>query len=121
VTSLSTHQSHIWIDYVGETCTKLSKSPCITIDFSIKMSEKYKSPSPSAMQMKNGCKTSNIEEKLYVISQLEKGDRTFDICHNVGYTHISIPTIRDNANRITGVLSQELKYLNSKTTTFLTE
>jgi hypothetical protein len=66
------------------------------------MSEKCTSPSPSAVQLKNGCKTSNIEEKLYVISQLEKADRTFDICCNVRYAHISVHTIHDNANRITG-------------------
>jgi len=43
-----------------------------------------------------------IEEKLYVISQLEKGDQTFDICRNVRYAHISVRTIRYNDNRITG-------------------
>lgn len=66
------------------------------------MSEKCKSTSPSAMQLKNERKTSNIEEKLYIISQIEKGDQTFDIRHNVKYAHISVPTIRHNANRITG-------------------
>jgi hypothetical protein len=79
----------------------LSKSPCITIGFGIKMREKCKSSSPSAVQLKNGHKTSNIEEKLYVISQLEKCDRTLNIRH-VRYAHISVRTIRDNANRITG-------------------
>jgi hypothetical protein len=37
------------------------------------MSEKSKSTSPSAMQVKNQQETSSTEEKLDVISQLEKG------------------------------------------------
>jgi hypothetical protein len=38
------------------------------------MSEKHKSTSPSAIQVKNRQKTISIEEKLHVISQLEKGE-----------------------------------------------
>jgi len=39
----------------------------------MKISEKRKSTSPSALQVKNHQKTINIEEHLDVISQLEKG------------------------------------------------
>ena len=42
----------------------------------------------------------DIEEKLGVISCLEKGEQIVDICHNVGLTHISTRTVRDNADRI---------------------
>jgi hypothetical protein len=38
------------------------------------MSEKCKSTSPSAIQVKNQRKTISTEEKLDVISQLEKGE-----------------------------------------------
>jgi hypothetical protein len=38
------------------------------------MSEKRKSASPSAIQVKNRQKTIGIEEKLHVISRLEKGE-----------------------------------------------
>jgi hypothetical protein len=33
-------------------------------------------------------KAINIEEKLDIISQLEKGKQIFDICHNVSFTHM---------------------------------
>jgi hypothetical protein len=62
--------------------------------------EKRKSASPSAVQVKNRRKTIGIEEKLHVIMQREKGERTVDICHNVRLTHSSIYTIHDNADRI---------------------
>ena len=41
-----------------------------------------------------------VEEKLDIISQLEKGEQTVNICHNVRLAHSSIRTIRDNADRI---------------------
>jgi hypothetical protein len=50
--------------------------------------------------VKNWQKTIGIEEKLDIISRLEKRERTVDICHNVGLTHSSVHTIRDNADRI---------------------
>jgi len=67
----------------------------------MKMGEKRKSASPSAMRVKNQLKTINIEEKLDIISLLERGEPVFDICHNVLYTHISTRTVCDNADRIT--------------------
>jgi len=48
----------------------------------MKMSEKCKSTSPSAMQVKNLQRTINITKKLDVIRQPEKGERIFYICHN---------------------------------------
>jgi hypothetical protein len=64
------------------------------------MSEKHKSASPSAVQVKNWWKTINIKEKSDIISWLEKGEQICYICHNVWYALISVPTIRDNADRI---------------------
>ena len=66
------------------------------------MSEKRKSTSPTAIQVKNQRKTVGHEEKLDVISRLEKGERIVDIlvCRNVRLAHSSVHTIRDNADRI---------------------
>jgi len=66
------------------------------------MSEKHKSTSPSAIQVKNWQETISSEEKLDVIHWLEKGERTVDIRRNVRLTHSSVHTICDNADRITG-------------------
>jgi hypothetical protein len=62
------------------------------------MSDKRKSASPSALQVKNQRKTIGIEEKLQVISQPEKGKLIADICRNVRVAHSSIHTIRGNAD-----------------------
>jgi hypothetical protein len=64
------------------------------------MSEKGKSASPSAVQMKNQRKTIGIEEKLHIISRLEKGEQIVDIRRNVRFARSSVHTIRDNADRI---------------------
>jgi hypothetical protein len=45
-------------------------------------------------------KTIGNEEKLHVISQLEKGEQIVDISRNVRFVHSSVHTIRDNADRI---------------------
>ena len=42
-----------------------------------------------------------IEEKLDVISCLEKGEQIVDIWSNVRFTHSSVCTVPDNADRIT--------------------
>ena len=47
------------------------------------MSEKCKSTSPSAIKVKMWQNTMSIEEKLHVISCLEKGERVANICCNV--------------------------------------
>jgi hypothetical protein len=54
-----------------------------------------------AIQVKNQQKTISTEEKLDVISQLEKGERIVDIRHNVTLTHISIRKICDYTDKIT--------------------
>jgi len=50
---------------------------------------------------KIGKKPVGIEEKVDIISQLEKVERNVDICHNVRITHSNVCAIRDNADRIT--------------------
>jgi hypothetical protein len=64
------------------------------------MSDRRKAVSPSAVQVKNWRKTIGNEEKLDVISHLEKGERIVDICRNVRLACSSVHTIRDNADRI---------------------
>jgi hypothetical protein len=51
--------------------------------------------------VKNRRKTVSTEEKLYVIRWLGKGERIVDIRRNVKFTHISICSIRDDADKIT--------------------
>jgi len=67
----------------------------------MKMNDKHKSASPYAMQVKNWQKTTSIEEKLDLISRLEKDEWIFDTSHDVRCTDIHVHTIRDNADRIT--------------------
>ena len=57
------------------------------------MSEKLKSTSPSAIQLRNWCQTIDIEERLDVISGLEKGEQIVDICLNVTLTQSSVSTV----------------------------
>jgi hypothetical protein len=64
------------------------------------MSEKRKSASPSAIQVKNRRKTIGIEEKLYVIIRREKGERIVYICRNIRLAHSSVYAIRDDADWI---------------------
>ena len=59
------------------------------------MSEKLKSTSPSAIQVKNWWKAISIEERLDLISWLEKGERTVDVWRNA-----SVHTVHDNTDRI---------------------
>jgi hypothetical protein len=50
--------------------------------------------------VKNRRKIICIEEKLDVISRLEKDEGIVDICRNVRLAHNSVHTMRDNADRI---------------------
>ena len=60
----------------------------------------HKSTSPiCAIQVKNRRKTINTEEKLDIISLLQKGECSVDICHNVRLAYSIVRTICDNANR----------------------
>ena len=49
--------------------------------------------------MKNRKNTIGIEEKLDVISRIERDERIVDICLTGRFAHISVRTIRDNADR----------------------
>jgi len=64
------------------------------------MSEKCKSPSPSAIQVKNQFKTIGNEETLDVITWPEQGKWSVDIRHNARLAHSSICTIRNNTGGI---------------------
>jgi len=63
------------------------------------MNKKHKSTLRSTIQVNTQCKTVCIDEKLDVISQLEKGEWIVDICCNVRLPHSSICTIHDKADR----------------------
>ena len=76
----------------------VSSSTALT--FLTNMNGKRKFTSPSAIQVKNWQKTVTSEEKLFVISSLEKGEQIVDICHNVRFAYSSVHTIRENADRI---------------------
>ena len=63
------------------------------------MSEKR--TSLSATQVKNRQKSNSTEEKLDVISRLQKGERIVDTWRNVRLARSNIRTIGGNADRIT--------------------
>jgi len=56
---------------------------------------------PPATQVKNRRKTVSTEEKLDVISRIERCDLTVDICLNVRFARIYVHTTRYNADTIT--------------------
>jgi len=89
-----------WLCWWHQRVVRVIPTPS-SLAFDMKMSEKHKSASPCAMQVKNWWKTISIEKKLDLISRLEKGEWIFDICHNVRCADISIHTSRGNADRIT--------------------
>jgi hypothetical protein len=68
--------------------------------FLTNMSEKRRSASPIAIQVKNRRKTIGIEEELHVISWLGKGERIVDTCRNVRLAISSVHTVCHNADRI---------------------
>jgi hypothetical protein len=63
-----------------------------------KVSVKHKSASPSTIQVKIWQKTISLEEKLDVISRLEKGEQIVDIFYNVRHAHGSMCTVLDNSD-----------------------
>jgi len=65
------------------------------------MSEKHNTISPGAVQVRNQWETIGFEEKLDVISQLEKGEQIVDIRCTVRQAHSSVHTVCHNADRIT--------------------
>jgi hypothetical protein len=72
------------------------------------MSEKCKSVSLSAIQVKNKWKEICTEEKLGAISWHEKGEQIVDVWYNIRLPHHGIHNICDNAIELKKVLSQEL-------------
>ena len=56
----------------------------------LELIEKHKPTLPSTIQMNNWGRTIGDEEKLEVISLLEKGEQIVDICHNVRLAHSSV-------------------------------
>ena len=108
--SLPCHQSHVWIHYTGDITWLISFLSTI-LAFLKTMSEKHRSSSPSATQVKNRLKAISIGEKRAVISWLEKGEWNVDICHNVRLAHSSTPHFRLKLTELKRVLSQELNCL----------
>ena len=64
------------------------------------MSEKHKSTSPGAIEVKNQWKTISTEGKLYVMSWFGKGEKIVDIFWNVRLAHSNVRTARGNADKI---------------------
>jgi hypothetical protein len=87
-----------WYDHAADV---VPPPPQTTSSFVIKTSQRRKSASPSAIQVKNPRKRIRVDEKLDVIRRLEKGERTVDTWLNVIFAHISIGTIRDSVVRVT--------------------
>jgi len=94
--------------------------PSTALTFVTEMTEKCKATSSGAIQVKNLWKTVNTEEKLDVINHLEKGEQITGLCHKdssiLVYVQFMIMLIE-----LQRVLSQELKWFCSKTTTVLSE
>jgi hypothetical protein len=74
--------------------------PSTALVFVTKIGEKHQYILHSAIQVKNRLKAVSNEKKLNIITQLQKGDRTVDICCNVRLHLASVGTVHDNAKRI---------------------
>jgi len=97
--SLSHHQPHYWWWWCYNHVAHIISSST-ALAFLTSMSEKCKkSASSSTVQVQSGWKTIGIEEKLYIINQLEKCEWIVDICCNVRLAHSSARAICDNADR----------------------
>ena len=75
--------------------------PSMALAFVTKMSKKRTSTSPSTIQVKQWWKTVSTEAKLRHNKPTLKRWRNCWHIGNVRHTHISIHTIRDNADTIT--------------------
>ena len=102
VTSLSHHQSCVWIDYIVVIITWLVWFPHQQCWLFLPIwTKNINLPHPlHAIQVKNSHKIVSIKEELDVISWLEKGEGIVDVCHKVRLAHSSVHTVCDNANRI---------------------
>jgi hypothetical protein len=67
--------------------------PSSPLAFVTEMSERHKSTSPRAVQLRNWWKTVGTKKKLDVVSRLAVGERIVDICLNVSCAHSSVCTI----------------------------
>ena len=114
VTSLSYHQSCMhWLHWrYHHTAHLVSSSTALA--FLTNMSEKHKSTSPRAIQVKKLAKDSQYRR---LMSWLEKGERIGDKCRIWRLAHSSIVMLTE----LKKTLSQELKCLCSKTNTYLSE
>jgi hypothetical protein len=74
--------------------------PTAALAFLTNMNEKHKCTPPSAIQVQNQWEAISTEEKIDLISRLEKGEQIVDIWHNVIPTH-NVRTIRDNIDTVT--------------------
>jgi hypothetical protein len=72
--------------------------PATAFVFVTKISERHKSTTPSAIQVKNRQNSITIQQKLDVINHLQTGERIVAICCNVIFAHASIHTIHDIAD-----------------------
>jgi len=86
---------HLWYNHAADVVPDST-----ALAFIIKMSEKHKSTSCSAIQVKSWRNKIGIEEKLDIISWLEKAEWIVDICHNVRFAHVNVRTISGNAGRM---------------------
>ena len=77
---------HWWYNHAAHVVSSTA------LAFLKNLSEKHKSTSPALIQVKSWWQTVGIEEKLDVISLLEKGEWIVDICHNVTFAHMSLPS-----------------------------
>jgi len=73
MTSLSCHQSRVWIDYIGDNIhTAVIVLPSIALAYFITMGQKCKPASPRTIQVNNSWKIVGTDKKLDIISRLEK-------------------------------------------------
>jgi hypothetical protein len=93
--SLSRHHLCVLIGYICAISLVFTSTELAFLT----TSEKHKSASPSAIQIKNWQKTISIEKELSVIMRHEEGERIVDICH-VTLAHGITHKIRDTADRI---------------------
>ena len=121
MTSLSCHQSCVWVDYVGDNIHAADiVLPSIVLAYCTTMSQKCKSASPRAIQVKNSRKIVGTDKKLDIINRLENVNvlLTYAVMLDslmVAYVQLVIMLLE-----LQKVLSQELKcFLCSKTTTVM--
>ena len=89
--------------------------------FLTNMSEKFKSKSPSAFQVKNWWKIIGTEKKLDIISWLEESEWMLTYAIRLASLIIAYVQFVIMLIELKKVLSQELKFLCSKTITVLWE